>query len=170
MDKVDITFPKPAKAAPNNLPKNAAERADALLELMGRMTAHLRKESQAVANRCTAAELERLNREKQPMTLVYEEISRLLRVDREGMANLPVETKTRLRDATRALFEASAENAETMRRNSAGQKILVDTVVAAINRARQVSTTAYSASRAPGRSYGPPARGPATSATLNTRL
>jgi len=172
MDKVDVRFPQPDKKAapPPNLPKNAEERATALIDLMGRMSAHLRRETAAVLRRCSGTELARLAQEKQPMTLVYEEISRLLRVDRDGMAKLPDELKGKLREATRALFEASSENAEALQRNSEAQKILVDTVVGAINRARQVTTVAYGSGASPARAYGAPPRGPATAGTLNTQL
>lgn len=179
MDKVDVRFPQPAKSAPApNLPKNAEERATALVDLMGRLAAHLRRETAAVRNRRFGAELTEIAREKQPMALVFEEISRLLRIDREGMAKLPPELKGKLKDATRALYEASAENAELLRRNGEAQQVLVDTVVGAVNRARQVTTVAYNpastgASRggtASGRPYGGPTHGPATAATLNTRL
>ncbi len=171
MDKVDVRFPQPARAAPpSNLPKNAEERAVALVDLMGRLAAHLRRETAAVLARRPGRELAQIAREKQPMALVCEEISRLLRVDREGMARLTPELKATLREATRNLYEASAENAETLQRNSAAQKILVDTTVAAVNRARQTTTVAYGSGSAPGRAYGPPPKGPATSATLNTRL
>ncbi|WP_448203196.1 flagellar basal-body protein [Azospirillum sp. sgz302134] len=166
MDKVDVRFPQPGKKAQPALPKNAEERATALVELMGRLAAHLQRETAAVRRRCSTAELARLAKEKQPMTLVYEEVSRLLRVDREGMANLPDETKARLREATRALYEASADNADTLRRNGEAQKILVDTVVDAINHARQTTPVAYPASR----TYVAPKRGPATAATLNKQL
>lgn len=172
MDKVDVRFPQPDKktAPPPNLPKNAEERAVALIDLMGRMSAHLRRETDAVRRRCSVAELTRLASEKQPMMLVYEEVSRLLRVDREGMANLPDAVKGKLREATRALYEASAENADVLQRNGAAQKTLVDTVVGAINRARQVTTVAYGSGASPTRAYGPPPRGPANAATLNTQL
>lgn len=171
MDKVDVRFPQPGKKAPAaNLPKDAGERAEALIELMGRLSAHLRREAEAVERRCTGAELARLAREKQPMMLVYEEVSRLLRVDREGMANLPDGTKARLRAATRDLYESSAVNADVLRRNSGAQKILVDTVVNAINQARQVTTVAYGTGTPQRSAYVVPTHGPATSATLNTRL
>ncbi len=171
MDKVDVRFPQPGKKAPSaNLPKNAEERAGALIELMGRLSANLRREAEAVERRCNTAELARLAKEKQPMMLVYEEVSRLLRVDREGMANLPDDTKAKLRAATRDLYDASAENADVLRRNSGAQKILVDTVVNAINHARQVTTVAYGSPIPPRSTYVVPTHGPATSATLNTRL
>ncbi|CAO3373770.1 flagellar basal-body protein [Azospirillum argentinense] len=171
MDKVDVRFPQPSKAPAANLPKNAEERAAALIELMDRLSAHLARETEAVMRHCTSAELARLGREKQPMMLVYEEVSRLLRVDREGMAALPDEAKAALREATRGLYEASAANADALRRNSAAQKILVDTVVGAINRARQTTTPAYGTAPVPPRAtYITPSHGPSTSATLNTRL
>lgn len=170
MDKVDVRFPQPAKAPPAGVPKTAQERACALIDLMGRMTALLRRETEAVRARRPTAELAQYAREKQPMSLVYEEVSRLLRVDREGLANLPADIKTALRDASTTLRDATEENAEALRVGGAAQKLVVDTVVGAINRARGIPKTAYGPASAAGRIYAPPTHGPQTSATLNTRL
>ena len=106
MDKVDVRFPQPAKPAAN-LPKNAQERAVALVELMGRLTALLEREAAAVRARRPAKELAQIVKDKQPMTLVYEEVSRLLRVDREGLIGLAPELKTALKDATARLYAAT---------------------------------------------------------------
>lgn len=171
MDKVDVRFPPAsAKPQPSNLPKNAFERATALVDLMGRMAALLARETEAVRTRRPTAELAKIAREKEPMSLVYEEVSRLLRVDREGMAGLPAELKQSLKDAAGALYAASAENAEALRLGSEAQKLVVDTVVGAVNRSRSVPRTAYAPHMGGGRGYSPAPHGPATAATLNTRL
>lgn len=171
MDKVDVRFPPAAqKAPPANLPKNALERATALVDLMGRMAALLTRETEAVRTRRPTAELAKIAREKEPMSLVYEEVSRLLRVDREGMAALPPELKVSLKEAAGALYAASAENAEALRMGSEAQKLVVDTVVGAVNRARSTPRTAYAPHMGGGRGYSQNPCGPATAATLNTRL
>ncbi len=169
MDKVDVRFPQQAKPAAN-LPKNAQERAVALVDLMGRMTAVLEREAAAVRARRPAKELAQIGRDKQPMTLVYEEISRLLRVDRDGLMALPEELKTTLKDATAKLYAATADNAEALRVGGAAQKIMVDTVVGVISRQQKAPSTAYAAHMGGGRGYSPPPSGPRTSAALNTRL
>lgn len=177
MDKVDVRFPpdKP-KSAPASLPKTAEERATALIGLMERLAAHLDRETAAVRERRPAAELTQLAKDKQPMVLVYEEVSRLLRVDRDGMAKLPAPIKQRLNEVTRALSDSADANATTLRLRENAQQMLVDTVVAAVNRARQSQpgvaygpAPATCGTPAP-RGYGPPRHGPGTSATLNTRL
>lgn len=170
MDKVDVRFPQPSKAAPANLPKNAFERATALIDLMGRMTVLLQREAEAVRAHRPSAELARFAREKQPMMLVYEEISRLLRVDRDGVAALPAELKTALKEATGTLYAASADNAEALRIGGLAQKIVVDTVVAAVSRAQKAPATAYAAHMGGGRGYSATPTGPRTSSALNTRL
>ncbi|HEY0833388.1 MAG TPA: flagellar basal-body protein [Azospirillum sp.] len=177
MDKVDVRFPsdKP-KSAPANLPKTAEERAAALITLMERLSAHLDRETTAVRDRRPAAELAKLAQDKQPMVLVYEEVSRLLRIDPDGMAKLPAPVKQRLNEVTRALADSAGANAATLRLREDAQQLVVDTVVAAVNRARQTqpgvaygpTPTPYGAPAA--RGYGPPRHGPGTSATLNTRL
>lgn len=170
MDKVDVRFPQPVKAAPSNLPKNALERATALVDLMGRLTALLTREAAAVRARRPSAELAQIAREKQPMSLVYEEISRMLRVDREGVMGLPAELKAALKEATGALYAASADNAEALRIGGQAQKIVVDTVVGAVTKAQKAPSTAYAAHMGGGRGYAAPPSGPRTSAALNTRL
>ncbi|BAI72480.1 flagellar basal-body protein [Azospirillum sp. B510] len=169
MDKVDVRFPQPAKPAAN-LPKNAEERAVALVELMGRLTSLLEREAAAVRARRPARELAQIVKDKQPMTLVYEEISRLLRVDREGLIALSPELKTALREGTGRLYAATADNAEALRVGGEAQKVMVDTVVGAITRQQKAPTTAYAAHMGGGRGYSPPPSGPRTSAALNTRL
>ncbi|CAO3431205.1 flagellar basal-body protein [Azospirillum doebereinerae] len=170
MDKVDVRFPQPAKAAPSNLPKNAFERATALVDLMGRLTLLLQREAAAVRARRPTAELLQMAKEKQPMSLVYEEISRMLRVDRDGVIALPAELKTALKEATGQLYAASADNAEALRVGGQAQKIVVDTVVAAVTRAQKAPATAYAAHMGGGRGYAPPPSGPRTSSALNKQL
>ncbi len=170
MDKVDVRFPQPAKAAPSNLPKNAFERATALVDLMARLTGLLEREAAAVRARRPAAEMTRIAKEKQPMSLVYEEISRSLRVDREGMMALPPELKSALKDASGKLYAASVDNAEALRIGGQAQKIVVDTVVGALTKMQKAPATAYAAHMGGGRGYSPPPSGPRTSAALNTRL
>ncbi|WP_298364691.1 flagellar basal-body protein [Azospirillum sp.] len=170
MDKVDVRFPQPAKAPPSNLPKNALERATVLVTLMARMTSLLQQETAAVQARRPTSELAQFAKDKQPMSLVYEDISRTLRVDREGMRNLPDELKTSLKEAATALYAASAENAEALRLSGIAQKIIVDTVVGVVTKAQKAPTTAYAAHMGGGRGYTPPPNGARASAALNTRL
>ncbi|HYD70020.1 flagellar basal-body protein [Azospirillum sp.] len=177
MDKVDVRFPqeKP-KGAPANLPTTAEERATALIGLMERLSAHLDRETAAIRQRRPAAEMAQLAKDKQPMVLVYEEVSRLLRIDPDGMAKLPDPVKERLKDVTRALYLSAGANAAALRLREDAQQMVVDTVVAAVNRARQSqpgvaygpTPTPYGGT--PPRGYGPPRHGPATAATLNTKL
>lgn len=169
MDKIDVRFPQQPKPAAN-LPKNAQERAVALIELMGRLTALLEREAAAVRARRPAKELAQIVKDKQPMTLVYEEISRMLRVDRDGLMALPQELKTSLKDATGKLYAATADNAEALRIGGEAQKVMVDTVVTVITRQQKAPTTAYAAHMGGGRGYSAPPSGPRTSAALNTRL
>lgn len=176
MDKVDIrSTPGKPKAAPANLPRNALERAEALAGLMERLAEHLDREATAVLARRPAAELAEMARTKQPMILVCEELSRLLRVDREGMSALPDGAKTALREATRRLTIATAENAATLQRVAGAQQILVNTLVDATNRYRRTQPGVAYQQAAP-RPNGPttvfatPKHGPFTAATLNTRL
>lgn len=172
MDKVDVRFPQKPKPAAN-LPKNAEERAVALSDLMERLSAHLTRETAAIHGR-RHQELAELVKAKQPMVLVCEEVSRMLRIDRDGMAALPAALKTRLKAANDALNAAVHENALALQRMTEGQKLLVDTVVTAVRQAQQGLKPAYGPAAAGYRrtTYGSglAAHGSIASAALNTTL
>jgi hypothetical protein len=176
MDKLDIrSFAPPSPKPAGNLPQNAHERASALIGLMDRLAACIRRESDAIRRRRPVAEIKALVKEKEPMVLVYEEISRLLRVDKEGVAALPVEVKTKLKEAAARLKTAGDDSAGMLRAAEAGQKLLVDTVAAAIGKANGRQTAAYPATAAGGRpmprGYGPaPGSIRPAAATLNATL
>jgi hypothetical protein len=161
MDKLDIrSFPgKQAPKPASNLPKNAHERALALIGLMDRLAACVKRESEAIRSRRPVAEIKALVKEKEPMVLVYEEISRLLWVDKEGVAALPTDVKAKLKEAAARLKVAGQDNADTLRTVSAGQQVLVDTVAAAVGRAKAGQASAYQPTagggRAAPRGYGP---------------
>ncbi|HYG88850.1 MAG TPA: flagellar basal-body protein [Azospirillum sp.] len=170
MDKIDVRTPKERKPG-IALPRNAHERAVALLDVMGRLVSALDRETGLLRGRRPSGELGRLADEKQPLSLAFDELSRLLRIDREGMAGLAPDLKERLAAATQTLLASTAANAEALGGATKVQKILVDAVVAGINRLReQQPGVAYGPSSGGGqalRGYGAPTRGPATSATLN---
>lgn len=175
MDMVDIRHPQKPKSAPVNLPKSAEERAEALISLMERLTAHLEQETRTLADR-RVRDIAALVKAKQPMALVAEEMGRLLRIDREGLSSLPLDLKERLRETVRALNAATDANIGTLDRMAGAQQLLVDTIVDAVNRDRKLNHPAYGPAaggryaNGPSRVYAPPTNGPATSATLNTNL
>jgi hypothetical protein len=172
MDKVDVRFPTERK--PLNLPRNAEERAVALLDLSARLTAQIERETAAIRSHRPAAEVIALATAKHPLSIAYEELARLLRIDRPGMAALAPELKERLTTATQTLAESTAVNSHVLRVAGESQQTLVDALVTAINRLRQTEPgIPYGPSTASGkplRGYGAPTRGPATSATLNACL
>lgn len=190
MDKIDIRFPyapggagpaagaasgpPAAKPAPG-LPKNALERATALIGLMDRLAVLMKRESDAVRRRRPVAEIRALVKEKEPMVLVYEEISRLLRVDAEGVAALPPDVKAGLKAAAERLKAVGNDSADLLRAREGGQKLLVDTVAAAVGRTKQRNASAYQATaaggRPPPRGYGPaPGAMRPGAATLNATI
>lgn len=172
MDKVDVRFPTERK--PSNLPKNAEERAETLVDLSKRLATQIERETAAVRAHRPAAEVIALATAKHPLSIAYEELSRLLRIDRAGMAALDPELKERLSVATRALADSTTVNARVLRIAGESQQTLVDAMVTAMNRLRQtqpgVPYGPATASGKPLRGYGAPTRGPATSATLNACL
>lgn len=170
MDKVDVRIPKERKAAIAP-PKNAQERAVALIDVAARLTALIERETGILNGRHASSELGRLADEKRPLSIAYDELSRLLRIDRQGMAALPTELKERLSAAGQELATLCATNAERLRGAAEAQQVVVDALVAGINRLRnQQPGVAYgpvASSVSPLRGYGAPTRGHATSATLN---
>lgn len=173
-DLVDIRTPERKRTPAANLPKTAEERAEALIDLMNRLADHVEEETRTLRTR--GADLADLVRRKQPMSLVAEEMARLLRVDRGGFSDLPRETRDRLRAANARLNEAAEINIELLSRMRNAQSRLVELVVRAVNRDRVASHPAYGPSvgrRAPAvtrLSLAPASRGPATAGTLNTTL
>lgn len=172
MDKVDVRFPTERK--PLNLPRNAEERAVALVDLTTRLAAQIERETAAIRGHRPAAEVIALATAKQPLSIAYEELSRLLRIDRAGMAGLAPELKERLIAATQALTDSTTVNARVLRIAGESQQTLVDALVTAVNRLRRsepgIPYGPPTASGKPLRGYGAPTRGPATSATLNACL
>jgi len=175
MDKVEIRQLQSTKAVSSNLPKTAEDRALALVDLFERLTNHLAGETEMIEARKTG-DLSDLVKAKQPISLVTEEMARLLRIDREGMAGLPLELKERLRDSVRSLQAAVDANIGSLERAVGAQRLLVDTVVHAVNRDRTFHRPSYGP-MAGGRRSNTPARanrafeqGPNTSITLNTCL
>jgi len=173
-DFVDIRTPQQKKATAANLPKTAEERAEALIDLMDRLTDQVEEETRALSTR--GANLDELVKRKQPMSLVAEEMARLLRVDRAGFTGLPSEIKDRLRAANIRLNSAAEVNMELLQRMRSAQGRLVDLVVRAVNRDRVANHPAYGPNvgrRAPAvtrLALAPASRGPATSGTFNTAV
>ena len=172
MDKVDVRFPTERK--PLNLPRNAEERAVALVDLSARLTAQIDRETAAIREHRPAAELIALATAKHPLCIAYGELTRLLRIDRAGVAALAPELKDRLAAATQALTDSTAVNAHVLHVAGQCQQTLVEAMVSAMNHLRQtepgVPYGPPTASGRPLRGYGAPTRGPRTSATLNACL
>jgi hypothetical protein len=172
-DKVDIRQPVTAKPVAD-IPATIEERAVVLTGLMERMTAQLDRETEYLkTNR--HGDLSTLVAEKQAMVATAEEMGRLLRIDRDGLFNLPPDLDAPLRAANRALQRAVEENVETLQRSIGAQRLLVGIVVDTLNRGRQNEQPAYSPP--PSRDANPRARRTytssanlATSAALNTRI
>lgn len=173
-DLVDIRTPQQKKATSAALPKTALERAEALIDLMDRLADHVEEETRALEAR--GADLADLVKRKQPMSLVAEEMARLLRIDRAGFAELSSETKARLRASNLRLNTAAEVNMDLLQRMRNAQGRLVDLVVRAVNRDRAANHPAYGPSvgrRAPKvtrMALVPASRDPATAGTLNTAV
>ncbi|WP_431857978.1 flagellar basal-body protein [Azospirillum sp.] len=172
MDKVDVRFPTERK--PVNLPRNAEERAVALVDLCARLAQQMDRETAAVRDHRPAEEVMALANGKHPLCIAYEELSRLLRIDRAGMAALAPDLKERLAAATQTLSESARANVHALKLAGETQQTLVDMMVHAMNQLRQTAPgVAYGPRQSNGpllRGYGAPTRGPQTSATLNACL
>lgn len=172
MDKVDVRTPTTRK--PLNLPRNAEERATALVDLCSRLADQMDRETAAVRENRPAEEVMALSNAKHPLCIAYGELSRLLRVDRAGMAALEPDLKDRLAAAMQTLADSTRTNVHVLKYAGEAQQTLVDMMVAAMNQLRKTAPgVAYGPRQSNGpllRGYGAPTRGPQTSATLNACL
>lgn len=172
MDKVDVRFPTERK--PVNLPRNAEERAVALVDLSTRLAQQMDRETTALRTHHPPEEVIALATAKHPLCIAYEELARLLRIDRAGVAALAPELKERLSEATQVLAESTRVNANALKLAGETQQTLVDMMVSAMNQLRQSAPgVPYGPKQSNGpllRGYGAPTRGPQTSATLNACL
>ncbi len=171
MDKIDLRTPKKRRSNVV-LPKNAEERAVALIDVTERLIAVINRETEMLSRPYSPADLGQVADKKQPLSFAFDELSRLLRIDRDGMANLAPELKDRLTAMTEALVASATINAEALSIAVKTQKIVAETLVASINLLRdQQPGLSYDPTDGGGRAlqgHGSLTRGgPTTSAMLN---
>jgi len=158
-----------AASAPSAAPPvpSVAERVEVLIGVNDRLAALLVREREAVERR-SLAEVAALQEEKRRLALRFDEIGRLVRLDKAGLTALAPELMARLRESSWRLAEATATNVQTLDIQAAARKSVIDVVVKTVNHERK-SEAAYAGCR---RGYAPKAARPAPgrSSTLNATL
>ncbi|CAK0777816.1 hypothetical protein WCLP8_50019 [uncultured Gammaproteobacteria bacterium] len=124
------------------VPSTTADRVELFLDLSDRLARIMARE-QAALNDGRYAEVSRLISDKQKLTLAYEEIGRLIRLDQAGTAALPTATKAALLAATRTLRAMVGGSADAQKISAGAQRRLVETLVRAFNQEHK-EVTAYS--------------------------
>ncbi len=158
--------PPPAPPAPQP-PPSTAERVEVLITVNDRLAALLVREREALERRAVA-EVAGLQADKRGLAARFEEIGRIVRLDKAGLGALPAEVMGRLRESSWQLAAATAANVQTLDIQAAARKSVIDMVVRTVNHERQ-SEAAYAGCR---RGYAPksPRAPPPRSTTLNTTL
>ena len=157
-----VPAPAPSPPVPS-----VAERVEVLIGVNDRLAALLVRESKAVERRALA-EVAALQEEKRRLALRFDEIARLVRLDKAGLAALEPELTARLRESSWRLAEATAANVQALDIQAAARKSVIDVVVRSVNHERK-SEAAYAGCR---KGYAPKAARmpPGRSATFNATL
>ncbi|MEI7609728.1 MAG: hypothetical protein WCJ64_20295 [Rhodospirillaceae bacterium] len=158
--------PPPPAAAPPPVP-NTAERVEVLITVNTSLAALLARECDA-ANRRALAEVAALQDEKRRLAQRFDEIGRLVRLDKAGLAALPPELMARLKESSWRLAEATSANVQALDIQAAARKSVIDVVVKAVNHQR-LSEAAYAGCRQgypPKITRAPPGRALSLNATL----
>jgi len=130
----DPRRPQPPKTAPP--PGTTAERAVVLISIMDRLAALLTRELDAT-RRGALAELPVLQGEKRELGARLDEIGRLVRLDRAGLAALDPDLFRRLRDAGARLGQIVEADLRTLDVRAEAQKRVVEVVVKTVNQERR---------------------------------
>lgn len=156
------TASPPAKPAVQPPPGTAAERAEVLISVMERLGGLLSRELDAL-RRGALPEIVALQGEKRDLGTRFDEIGRLLRLDRAGLAALSPDLLARLKSSGARFADIAHVSRETLDIAAEAQKWVVEVVVKTVNQDRKADA-AYSRSR-PGfvpRATRPPPGRPAT--------
>ncbi len=157
--------PEPSAAAPP--PPALAERVEVLIAVSDRLAALLVRESAALERRALG-EVAALQPDKRALAARFDEVGRLVRLDKTGLAGLAPELMARLKDASWRLCEATAVNVKELDVQAAARKSVIEVVVKSVNHERQAETAYASLGRGyvPKSTRAPPSR----SMTINTTL
>ena len=157
--------PAAAKPVPA---QNPVERVEVLIGISERLAALLQRERAAVERRALA-EVTALQADKRGLAARFDEIARLVRLDKAGLAALPPELMERLHESSRRLADATRANAETLDVQALARRSVIDVAVKAAN--QEIRAVAAYASGRPGGLSPKVARLPTPrSSTFNTTL
>jgi hypothetical protein len=150
-----------------NIPRSAAERAGAVLDMALKLVELIQSEIQAM-ERGDAQAIAAIVPRKQKLSYGIDELSRQLRVDRDGFLALPEEIKIKLKATNETLMALGDQTVRKMKIRSQAQQNLVDFYVRAINTSRQIDGryTAYRGSA----TTTPPPKSYIPAASIDARL
>ena len=118
---------------------NAETRIDALIEVMGRLTELLDRESESVIG-LKARELESMLTTKQHLADAYEQAARGLLDDPDAREAMPPEIRERLSNAAAFFSRALNANALALKAAKDANQRVVDMIVEAVNQQRRQAT------------------------------
>ena len=117
----------------------AEERADALLDVMRRLSA-LFDEEVALIRHQLRPRVNELSDSKQALARAYEEVARALRVDGDGLKSLDAETRQTLAETTRTLNAACRRNLLVLKAHCDSHRGIIDAIVQGINKDRHAES------------------------------
>ena len=135
----------PAAGASPPPVQNPVERAEVLIGISERLAALLLRERAAVERRALA-EVAALQADKRSLAARFDEIARLVRLDKAGLAALPPDLLGRLQESSRLLADATRANAETLDVQALARRSVIDVAVKAANQERR-AVAAYASGR-----------------------
>lgn len=145
-------------------PESPVDRVRLLLSLSARLTPLLEQEAAAFQAR-RWREAAALQEEKRTLVGRYDDVARLVRLDKTGLARLSPDLLDRLTQETARLDTLAHNSAITLERGAEAQRRVLDVTVRAANQSR-TAASAYIRARSPG----PPNGGPGQAVTLDQRL
>ncbi|HYE49302.1 MAG TPA: hypothetical protein VEB20_06925 [Azospirillaceae bacterium] len=144
------------------------DRAETLIEAMERLGELFRQETEWVQAQDVAA-ARAVTEQKHLLVRAYEDAAKTMKVDIDGFASLPPETKARLREVAARFREAAEENAGVLRAAAGVRQSIVNSTVAGINKER-AEEAGYTVHRGIPMPAGYRRNAMAAPTTLNTRL
>ncbi|MEI6559602.1 MAG: hypothetical protein WCO00_14460 [Rhodospirillaceae bacterium] len=133
-----VCRPPPPSPPPAPPPPSLAERAAVLIGVIDRLSALLGRECDAVT-RGALSELEGLQGDKRDLAGRFDEIGRLVRLDKAGLAALPADLLAQLKESSRRLREITQVNVGMLDIEAAARKSVIAVAVRTVNHERQAA-------------------------------
>ena len=133
-------------APPEPQPPSVIERVELLIKVSDRLASVLAREAIAL-ERKALSEVSALQPEKRSLSARFDEIGRLIRLDKASLMNLAPDYMARLREESWRLCEITSANVKALDVQSAARKSMIEVVVKSVNLERQAETAYAGLSR-----------------------